>query len=509
MEIRALVVIALVFLSGVAPSAEKNARSVLESSAKSMGGVAALQSIKSITYTAVGERDMVEQSERPSGPYFIDHFRERQTRDLVNHRVKIERTSEAYAADKWWLQEPDATPRVTVINDDVAAIEGKDGPQYGGGSLIAQNDEQFAFAPERLILTALSAPGLRLRRDVVLHGVPHHVITFRWREVPCTLYINAQSGLPWRLDFVRAYPSQTFLNVWGDVPTTIVYNAWTLEPGGIVYPREWTITRLGLPDTHTVIIRLAFNQKLDEPSLAVPPAMFQAHHGRLRRVDSIALGFGGSRSPYALARGIVQYPGGWNVAFVRQKDGVVLIEAPWSPNYTQRAIDAAQRMFNARVNAVVTTSDSWPHIAGVRQAVADRIPVYALDLNGPILRRLIAAPHRMDPDDLQKHPRHADLRLVSRPMQLGDGPNRLILVPYRTATAERQMMVYFPDHRLLYTSDLFAPDGDDSWFTPEYLHEALTAIAREHLSPTTVFGMHYGSTPFSQIIKGAQPPANN
>jgi len=161
-------------------------------------------------------------------------------------------------------------------------------------------------------------------------------------------------------------------------------------------------------------------------------------------------------------------------------------------------------MYGLPIKAVITTSDSWPHIAGVRQAVADGVPIYALDLNRPVLERLIAAPHRMQPDDLEQRFQAAHFTFVGKPMPLGTGVNRLELVPYRTATGERQMMVYFPERKLLYTSDLFAPDGNGGWFTPEYLHEAIGAIEREHLAPRTTFGMHYGATPYRSIVNALQ-----
>jgi len=40
---------------------------------------------------------------------------------------------------------------------------------------------------------------------------------------------------------------------------------------------------------------------------------------------------------------------------------------------------------------VLSTSDSWPHTGGVRQAVAMDLPVYILDLNRPLLDRMMSA----------------------------------------------------------------------------------------------------------------------
>ncbi len=487
-------------LACIEPALAQGPHAVLDRAFEAMGGRDRLQAISSVEYTAVGERDMVEQPERPSGPYFIDHFRVHEIRDLRERRTRIEQTDEAYAADQWWLQQPTQQPQVTIINNDVAAVPAKDGFAFGGAFLTQQNDEQLAFAPERLLITADAASDLQEEPDMVLHRVLHHVLQFTWQGAPCKLFINADTDFPWQVAFTRPYPYQVFLHAWGDVTTRITYSAWTLEPNGIAYPREWSFERVDLPDTRFAIVRLRFNVSLDSSLLTVPQAVYVAHHGKLRSIDDVPLGFGGSGPPHELAPGITLYPGSWNVTFVKQQDGVIVIEAPLSPRYAQQAFDAARAMYGSPVKAVITTSDSWPHIAGVRQAVADGIPIYALDVNRPILERLIAAPHRMAPDDLQRHPTPAHFTLISKPASIGTGPNHLELVPYRTATGERQMMVYFPVRKLLYTSDLFASDGNGGWFTPEYLREAIGAIRREHLAPETIFGMHYSATAYHSVV---------
>jgi len=256
---------------------------------------------------------------------------------------------------------------------------------------------------------------------------------------------------------------------------------------------------VGLPDQQFAIDELRFNTRPAGAELTVPADIYAAHHGRLRKVSAIPRGFGASTAPHEIAPGILEYPGGWNVAFVKQDDGIVVIEASCSPHYAQQAFDAAEKRYNARVKAVITTSDSWPHIAGVRQAVALGIPVYALDLNEPILNRIIAAPHRREPDLLAQHPVPAHFRIVHNDIVVGVGSNRLQIVPYRTATGERQMMVYFPEYQLLYTSDLFSKDGKGGWFTPQYLHEMIGAVEREHLDVRNVFGMHYDVTPYTTL----------
>jgi hypothetical protein len=223
--------VAIAFLTSVAyPSnAADVARSYLASSMAAMGSEEKLAGITAIEYRAVGTRMMVEQSERPTGPYFIDHFQLHEIRDLQRERARIEQSHEAYAADKWWLQQTDPSTSTTVLNDDVTANLSEGKYAFGGGFLVQQNQEQFAFAPERVLQTAAAASDLRALPDVVLHGVRDHVLAFTWKGAPCLLNTNAWTNLPWSVTWTRAYPYQTFLNAWGDVTSSVLYNSWTLD----------------------------------------------------------------------------------------------------------------------------------------------------------------------------------------------------------------------------------------------------------------------------------------
>ena len=61
------------------------------------------------------------------------------------------------------------------------------------------------------------------------------------------------------------------------------------------------------------------------------------------------------------------------------------------------------------------------------------------------------------------------------------------------------MMVYFPEHKLLYGSDLVQQRRDGSFFMPEYLAELIEAVSREKLTVNGVFAMHTGLTPWKDI----------
>lgn len=115
------------------------------------------------------------------------------------------------------------------------------------------------------------------------------------------------------------------------------------------------------------------------------------------------------------------------------------------------------------IKAVLSTSDSWPHLGGIRYDVAQGLPTYILDLNQPLLDRIIAAAHTIDPDALQTSKKSADWRIVSGKVEIGTGSNRMQLFPLRGAATERQYMVYFPAHRLLYASDTLVIESGDTF----------------------------------------------
>lgn len=138
--------------------------------------------------------------------------------------------------------------------------------------------------------------------------------------------------------------------------------------------------------------------------------------------------------------------------------------------------EAERRYPGSPIKAVITTSDAWPHIGGVREYAARGIPIYALDLNRPILDRLIKSPHKLDPDALARSPKPPKFQTVSAKTVIGSGANRLELYPIRSETGERMIMVYLPEHRLLYSSDLIQPGQNGSFFMPQYLSEVMWAV---------------------------------
>jgi hypothetical protein len=257
--------------------------------------------------------------------------------------------------------------------------------------------------------------------------------------------------------------------------------------------------RNGQPFHSLTITKVAINPQVPAGTLAVSPDVAAAFEKRRAEMpDGPPLG-----KPALLIDGegsLVQFIGTFNCAIIKQPDGVVLVEAPTSAQHTQAFLaEAAKRFPGSPVKALITTSDAWAHFGGLREVVASAIPVYATDLNRPLLERLVSAPFTQHPDGLAKSPKAPIFHWVSEKTALGSGPNRIEIFPIRNASGERMLMVYFPEHKLLYSSDLIQPLGDGTFFWPDYAKELTDAVNREHLSVDMFFGMHAKTTRYSTV----------
>jgi len=140
----------------------------------------------------------------------------------------------------------------------------------------------------------------------------------------------------------------------------------------------------------------------------------------------------------------------------------------------------------------------------VREYVAQNIPVYVLDRNVPLIQRFLQAPRTKYPDSLARTSTEPQLRPVTAKTTIGTGANRLELYPLHGETTERQIMVYFPDHKLLYGSDCFQKMQDGTFFYPQTMYELKNAVDREHLSVERYFMMHIPPSPWSEVLKTVQ-----
>ena len=468
----------------------QSAQQCVTGALEAMGGRERLQQLTSIRLQTVGHTLLVEQSYRQA-PYITAYERGHITVDLANQRLLAETT----------LTWPESDPNQS--DSSTALAVGLDGGVYHtkfGDSPCSLSDldaarEALALGPARLLLTAAAAPDLHFEPAQTLRSTVHSVVSFNWRQTPIRILLNPFNHLPDAVESTRVL--HDFWYFWGDVKQRIYFDNWRLIEG-ITFPTNRVEERNGIEWRATQALDVEFNVELDEKP-------FEMNAGAVKQ-SAASPGWNrafGIKQATALAPGIDLFAGSWNSTIVKQADGVFILEAPISGPYTQGVIrEARKRHPGMRINAVLSTSDSWPHTGGVRQAVALGLPIYILDLNRPLLERLLAAPHTLEPDALQKskEPRKAQWQIVATKLELGKGRNRMELYPLRGAATERQYIVYFPEHHLLYASDTLALNDDGTLYDPELMYEVAQAVKRENLIVDTVFSMRQGPMPWEQVM---------
>ncbi|MBU8898404.1 MBL fold metallo-hydrolase [Corallococcus sp. M34] len=491
-------VITLFLLARPASAEDSVARAHVQAALEAMGGEARLRNLGSLRLQGVGHWNLLEQSERPTPPFLVAYEQFDEVRDL--RRSRLRQRCEARGAPL-----PTWTPLSQVYVDGVAALE-RDGQLRPAGTAQAQDlRERLDTAPERVLLVALDATDLRAEPDAVMQDVPHHVVAFRQAGARVRLFLNAHTALPTAVERVEAHPEDLFWNIWGDVRTVLTLQSWSLEPGGLRYPRAWDWERNGVAYHSQTVTAVTLEAPLDEKDFALPEAVTKGFAERASRtLEGMAPGLPGS-APIEVAPGVVQLPGRWNVALVQQEDGIVVLEAPLTSGYSTKVLEEVARRFpGQKVKAVVATSDAWPHIGGLREYAARGTPVQVLDLNRPLVERLMKAPRLAVPDALARAPRAAKLQSLSRRTALGTGKNRMELIPVRTETGERMLFAWLPEHHLLYTSDLVQPAQAGGLAMPQQLSETQDVAAREKLEVGRIFGMHLGPTDWATLAQAVE-----
>jgi hypothetical protein len=320
------------------------------------------------------------------------------------------------------------------------------------------------------------------------------VLAFTWNGIPVRVLVNRFNHLPDAVETTEEF--RDFWFYWGDVQQRVYFDNWRWV-AGVEYPSNQVTERNGAVWSSTQALDIAFNGPVEEKDFAMDTKVGAMSAG-MQGLKAVPFNAGQDK---ALAEGIDLYIGPWNTTIVKQTDGLVILETPIAAKFTEGILAEAKKRYpDAPVKAVLSTSDSWPHVGGVRVDVAQGLPVYILDLNEPLLERMVTAPHTIDPDAEETAKKDPQWKIVSGRTEIGTGANRMVLYPLRGASTERQYMVYFPERKLLYASDTLVVNADHTIYDPELTHEVVQAVEREHLVVETVYAMHQAPVAWSDVV---------
>jgi hypothetical protein len=472
-------------------------KACLERALEAMGGRDRLAAVHTIQLDILSHTELMEQSYRQT-PFITSYERAQVTRDFVGQRA-IAKVHAVWPESDLAQADSDVT-MVAAPDACVNRQGGQDGPC--SASQMDQVRQELALGPVRLLLTASDAPDLHYEAAETLRSTEHTVLAFTWQHVHVRVALNRFNHLPDAVETKQQF--RDFWYYWGDVDQRIYFDNWRWV-NGLEYPSNEVTERNGAMWRSSQAVNITFNPPVDEKDFAMD--------AKIAQISARQTGWGGFSfrgEGQTLAPDIVFFPGAWNTTLIKQADGVVILETPISARFCEGIFAEAKKRFpGVPIKAVLSTSDSWPHVGGVRYDVAQGVPIYILDLNKPLLERMVRAPHTLDPDALAGSSRQPRWNLVTGPTQLGTGANRMLLIPLRGASTERQYMVYFPEHRLLYASDTLVLNDDKTIYDPELTREVEQAVQRDHLDVETVFAMHQAPVAWKDVVATLHKPAPN
>lgn len=446
-----------------------------------LGGETLLGSIRTLHYKAHGHTYALEQSERPEGPFVVNYFN--------SSYVSLAAEKKCLYTTRPMFVSPTAANRelkILVHGNTVGVDFGRNGffPAF------PETIEYLYLAPHVVLKEALAKHASYVK-DTVMQQVPHAIVTYRWEQSPVKLFINLNSGYLTGVEVKKAYKSG-FSQVWGDHRRLHLYSYWKLEKNGLHFPYQRdTYINGQLAETET-IDSLHVNRPTGLDTLTFSDADIKTMESYGNRM--VAKG-----KMEEIAPDVYQIRASWNVGIVKTAEGIYIIEAPISSEFSKGVISEVKQKFpGEKIRGVISTSDAWPHFGGVREYVAHGIPVHVLDINKPMVDRIIGSAYLTYPDSLQKKRVKPVIRTISAKTTLSSQKQSFTIYPYHTETGERMMMVYFPELKLLYASDLIIPQKE-GFFMPQYLSEAVDAITREGLAVETIFGMHLPPMPFKKV----------
>ena len=128
---------------------QSSAADLIRGALAAMGGEEKIRALKTLHITMMGHRNLLEQSERPEGPYIVEYLDIDEWCDLEH--------------DSWKRQERvvDALEdysRTMIVSDGVAAEKAGDKEVPGSNEQLENANDALNMGPERILLNALASP---------------------------------------------------------------------------------------------------------------------------------------------------------------------------------------------------------------------------------------------------------------------------------------------------------------------------------------------------------------
>lgn len=505
-----LAALSLVFLFVPQVSAQ-TAKIYLDSAVAAMGGTEALLAIQSQQILVCGENFEPAHAIRPgaSAPK-VSRFCYILLRDFAGGRYRYEWQRDTF------FPVPDRSTYTEISDGYNGIILGADGPRSphqraASAARIAMRKKELGRSPVSVLLTALSRQTSLLRlRDQVIRGRLHYVVAYDDGGKSVVVALDARTRLLTRVQFLEDDP------LYGDSHNELFFADWR-QVGEIKMPFSslWRVNgRLIMTER---VESIDNNVPFTEETFALPPHILQVDNGSpeqgelsshwlLRRI-AMASPVDEEQTRIRMidvAPGVVHITGGSHHSLgIAMADHVIVVEAPLYEARSLRVIDSLERRFPGKpLRTVINTHFHDDHAGGLRTYIAAGLSLVTSQANAAFFQQVLDAPHTVVPDRLQRYPRLAVIEIVDRDKKvLTDGRRTVEVYPVENSHAEGMLIVFLPQEKLLFVTDLFSPGAPSQ--VRAWSQELVAAIETYDLEIEQLVGGQGGLAPIGDLYRAA------
>ncbi len=426
------------------------AKAVLDAGVKAMGGLEALQGVRTVRRQLAGTWIGSGQHPRPypvSAP----------TLTIPPANARDQHMSSLDYAGNRWIDEAvesdfkgDFITRVNVVteNHGFETLTYRDEKPYyrafSAEDLLSLRVRRLRRYPEGALRMALSRPEtlewVGTGREL---GRQQQVISFADSTgTRVLLYFDEATHLLTKSEVLREHA------IAGDSSAEGIYQDYR-PVGPLQLPFHYIDRVAGVPTEEMRASSIALDESLPDGRFRPP-----------QEQDVVLMAKDPSEPVVQrLGENLYMIRGPYNIVFAAFRDHVVVFEAPLSSRYSETCLKLIGATIPDKpIRYLVATHFHYDHVAGVRPYVAEGIPILTTPDAKAVIEQVVSSRRTMYPDALSRTPQEPKIEVLTGPKVLDDGSNRVELYDFGPTDHITQMLVaYFPKERLLFQADVWDP----------------------------------------------------
>jgi hypothetical protein len=472
------------------------------------GGAEALRNLKRIVIAADVKHWEPEQSYLPGGdPRLVAESKLTINWDLENSKARTEWDRNLIYPSAGNDKYTDVlTPKSGFI------ITSKGGRPMSSIRVSSEQRELMRNSPTFLLKALASPEHLGAMADQPLGADRLPAVAFDDGPTKFIILFDRGTHLP---AAIRTLDDDSLI---GDANYDVVFSEWKPVAGALV---AHTLTqRLAGTDVGKIVYTAitanpALDAKLFEPDPKLsgdlkPPATGNVpYQWVLRRIslgrftDSDAVNYDAASSPglklVEIAPNVQHAVGGThNTLIVAMPTFLVVFDAPINEWQSRWTIDAVKQKYPGKpIKYLVLTHQHNDHTGGARTYVAEGATVIVGAPGRAYFEKVFAAPHTVNPDQLQKNPKPATVVEFTDQMSIKDGDDEIRLYKIASSHSDPMVIGHVVRGNVVWVTDLYSPTRDKA--KNEWMVEFDQALKKYGIKPTVIAGGHGGAAPTGEL----------